>query len=136
MLAVQVSFRVPSGYEEDSFLLAWDDKDSHDPDTAVPLSPKSTQTMYEMEMPTEPQKCYLYLQDGPDGPPTKVSSGVSVASGGDSVGLASSISTTTSAHALNNATSNNNPSTSSSTAWPHYSNKSDTGKLGLRHSWK
>ena len=120
-----------SGYEEDSFLLAWDTLDTHDPDTATPLSPRSTQTLFEMDMPTEPQKCYLFLRDGPDGPPKKEVSEVGVASGG--VELASSISSATSSHALNTA-SNNPPSSSSSssnTSWAstaHYSNKSDTGE--------
>lgn len=121
----------PSGYEEDSFLLAWDAEDTHNPDTATPLSPKSTQTLFEMDMPTEPRKCYLFLQDGPDGPPTKVGTGGDVA--GEGVGLASSISAATSSPALNNASNNPPSSTSSSsnTTWAsatHYSNKSDTGR--------
>ena len=124
----------PTGYEEDSFLLAWDNKDSDDPDTATPLSPKSTQTLFELDMPSEPAKCYLFLRDGPDGPPIKLST-VSSQGEGQGVEPASSISTTTSSHALNNA-SNNAPnpshSSNSSNAWastPHYSNKSDTGEL-------
>ena len=113
------------GYEEGSFLLAWYDKESDDPDAATPLSLKSTQTLYELEMPSEPQRCYLYLRDGPDSPPIKVTSGGNeggdtTAEGTAQVELATAVSTSTSSHAFNN--------TSNSWSTTHYSNKSDTGR--------
>lgn len=109
------------GYVENSFLLAWYDKDSDNPDHATPLSPNSTQTLYELDMPSEPQRCYLYLRDGPDAPPVKVAD---KASGeGTPVGVATGISTTPSSHALNNATSSAWSSTT------YYSNKSETGTV-------
>lgn len=105
------------GYEEDSFLLAWDHRDSHSVDDATPLSPKSTQTLYELDMPSEPQRCYLFLQDGPDAPPVKVSSSREIPEGkGQSVGLASSVSAAPSSHTFTN-----------SNAWTPSSNKSETG---------
>lgn len=113
---------------EDTFLLAYDIQDTHNPDLATPLSPKSTQTLYEMDMPTHPKKCYLFLRDGSEGPPVK-------ASASEGVGLASSISAATSSPAVNNASNNPLPSSSSSTntnTWSstttHYSNKSETGR--------
>lgn len=125
------------GYEEGSFLLAWYDKDSSDPDAATPLSLKSTQTLYELEMPSEPERCYLYLRDGPDSPPIKVTGGGNVAGGGtatadgtgqDTTGNegtgkvepATAVSTSTSSPAFNN--------TANSWSTTHYSNKSETGK--------
>ena len=97
-------------------MLAWYEKESSDIDSATPLSPKSTQTLYELEMPTEPERCYLYLRDGPDSPPIKVSSETE----GQTVGLATAVTTSPSSYAMNN-------NTSSSWSATHYSNKSDTG---------
>jgi hypothetical protein len=114
---VCVSVLLTIGYEEGSFLLAWYDKDSNDPDAATPLSLKSTQTLFELDMPSEPERCYLYLRDGPDRPPIKVTTGGGAAKEG--VELATAVSTSTSSHALNN--------TSNSWSSTNYSNKSDTG---------
>lgn len=104
-----------TGYKEGSFLLAWYDKESNDADCATPLSPKSTQTLYELDMPCEPKRCYLYLRDGPDRPPIKETS----EGGGQSqsVELASSVTTSPSSHTFNNNWSST-----------HYTNKSDTGE--------
>ena len=110
------------GYQEESFLLAWYDRESSDPDQATPLSPKSTQTLYELEMPDEPKRCYLYLRDGPDGPPVKESA--QSASTGQVVDLATSVTTSPSSYSPNNTSS-----TWSSTS--HYSTKSDTGILNI-----
>lgn len=121
-------------------MLAWDEKDNDSADTAVPLSPKSTQTLYELGMPSEPDRCYLYLQDGPDAPPVRVDKtaasnadrGTDVGgavgqgeAGGQGIVLAGSVSTASpSAHSLSNTSSSNMWSSSSSY---HYPNKSDTG---------
>ena len=111
-----------SGYEDDSFLLAWYVKESADVAEATPLSPKSTQTLYELDMPTEPARCYLYLQDGPDSPPVRVAAqNSSVQTEGQSIELANSVTTTPSTHSV---TYTNTWSTTH-----HYSNKSETGTV-------
>lgn len=72
-------------------------------------------------MPVEPERCYLYLRDGPDSPPVKVSANNST--GGSAIDVATSVPTTTSSYSVNSASSTN-------TSWSttHYSNKSDTGR--------
>lgn len=118
MLVLSCIRNVIAGYVEESFLLAWYHKESANPDDATPLSPKSTQTLFELDMPAEPEKCYLYLHDGPDSPPVKAES--SGKGAGQSVELATSVPTNPSSHAFTSNTSSWSPST-------HYSNKSDTG---------
>ena len=133
------------GYVEESFLLAWAERDSDSVDSAVPLAPKSTQTLYELGMPSEPLRCHLFLRDGPESAPVRVSDITTSASSGivDTVNIASeaaggqgetardhgvavSVSTAT-PHSMNNTSSSNMWPTSSSSSSYHYSNKSETG---------
>ncbi len=140
----------------DSFLLSWGERDSDGLESAIPLAPRSTQTLYELGMEGD-KKYYLFLLDGPDAPPVKnndtgagarsdqgagsesggagsESGGAGPESGGagQEIGLASSVNTTTpSSHSLNNVSTATAGSSSTSSAWSsstyHYSNKSDTG---------
>ena len=113
---------MPAGYEDQSFLLAWDNQDSDNADLATPLSPKSTQTLYELGMPSEPERCTLFLRDGPDAPPIIVSNTSQQPEGAETtISTATSVSLTTSSPQLNNPTSS-----TTTTSWS-YSNKSDTG---------
>ena len=112
----------PVGYENASFLLAWCENETKDPNTATPLSPNSTQTLYELDMPSEPQRCHLFLQDGPDSPPVKEgASNKKEEEGSGTVSVAVANSVSTSSHTLNNSPNTWNTSTT------HYMNKSDTG---------
>ena len=122
------------GYLAESFLLSWGERESDGLDQAVPLAPRSTQTLFELGMEGD-KRYYLYLLDGPDAPPVKDTGNQGAESGaGQTIGLATSVNTSSpSSHSLNNvsaaAAGGGGASSGGSTSWSShsYSNKSDTG---------
>ena len=152
MLIVSVS---AAGYVLDSFLLAWAKRDSNSAEYADHLHPKSTQTLFELGMPADPHRSFVFLCDGPTAPPVKEGTTAAMVTRttetgdignvdapmegepgwqdgttevkGQGIGLAASVNAaTTSSHSFNDTPSNS----SSSNMWTssyHYSNKSDTG---------
>jgi len=138
-----VVFVVMLGYLAESFLLSWGERESDGQEQAVPLAPRSTQTLFELGMEGD-KRYYLYLLDGPDAPPVKDAGGQGAESGaGQTIGLATSVNTSSpSSHSLNNVSSaaaggggsGGGASSGTTSSWSSssysYSNKSDTGGCG------